>query len=149
MMTTNRVSDPLPPPTIILTRRFLLALLIFALVLTAVASWVGYTLAVAKIEAETPASAELVVRWQARLQEQKAALSPGVGCHPSMATARIRSVANAPGMAASIWQAKTAVTLLRWPRALLLGPANVVAMAIWWKSPMAMIWLPATPMLKP
>ena len=35
-MTTNRVSDPLPPPAIILTRRFLLALLIFALVLTAV-----------------------------------------------------------------------------------------------------------------
>ncbi|MCL1488475.1 MAG: hypothetical protein MH186_11720 [Marinobacter sp.] len=43
--------------------------------LTAIASWVGYTLAVAKIEAETPASAELVVRWQARLQEQKAALA--------------------------------------------------------------------------
>jgi murein DD-endopeptidase MepM/ murein hydrolase activator NlpD len=74
-MTTNRVSDPLPPPAIILNRRFLLALLIFTLVLAAGASWAGYTLAVAKIEAKTPAGNELVVRWQARLQEQKAELA--------------------------------------------------------------------------
>ncbi|WP_018404869.1 hypothetical protein [Marinobacter gelidimuriae] len=74
-MTTYRISDPLPPPAIILNRRFLLALLVFTLALAAGASWAGYTLAVAKIEAETPASAELVVRWQARLQEQKAELA--------------------------------------------------------------------------
>jgi hypothetical protein len=46
---------------------FLLVLLIFAPVLTAIA---GYTLAVAKVGAKTPASAEFVLRRQ----EQKAAL---------------------------------------------------------------------------
>ena len=74
-MMTTRVSEPRPLPAINLNRRFLLTLLFCAMALIAAGGWGGYKAAMAKVQAEQPSTAQLIVRWQSRLRDQKAELA--------------------------------------------------------------------------
>ncbi len=74
-MTTIRDYEPRPLPAIKLNRRFLLTLLFIVIALVAAGSWGGYKAAMAKMQAKQPSTAELIVRWQSRLREQKAQLA--------------------------------------------------------------------------